>query len=292
MTHTTDIKTWLITGASRGMGRELVEHLLERGDRVAATLRRPEQLDDLARRHGDRLWRRALDVTDTAALRHVVDAAFGGYERIDVVVSNAGFGVFATAEDLGDDQIDEVIATNLTGSIQLARAVIPHLRNQRGGLLMQMSSMGGQLAFPGFSLYHVTKWGIEGFYEAMSAEVAPFGIRTTLVEPGVVRTGFFDAAPRIVPSPPYRGGPADREPLSVDEMIVNPERVVAAIVRAADSDDPPRRLVLGSDAWTLMTEALTARLAAISAQRDTAAGADHAADHATSLSCRRSPAAA
>lgn len=281
MTHATDIKTWLITGASRGMGRELVEHLLERGDRVAATLRRPGQLDDLARRHGDRLWRCALDVTDTAAVRHVVDAAFDAHERIDVVVSNAGYGVFAAAEDLGDDQIDEIIATNLTGSIQLARAVIPHLRNQQGGLLMQMSSMGGQLAFPGFSLYHVTKWGIEGFYEAMSAEVAPFGIRTTLIEPGVVRTGFFDAAQRIAPSSPYRGGPADREPLSVDEMIVSPERVIAAIVRAADSDDPPRRLVLGSDAWSLMTGALTARLAAVSAQRDTAAGADYT----TGLSC-------
>lgn len=285
MTHTTDIKTWFITGASRGMGRQLVEHLLERGDRVAATLRRPEQLDELARRHGDRLWRRALDVTDTAAVRQVVDAAFEAHERIDVVVSNAGYGVFAAAEDLGDDQIDDIIATNLTGSIQLARAVIPHMRNQRGGLLMQMSSMGAQLAFPGFSLYHVTKWGIEGFYEAMSAEVAPFGIRTTLIEPGVVRTGFFDAAPRMAPSAPYRGGPADPEPLSVDEMIVSPKRVVAAIVRAADSDDPPRRLVLGSDAWNLMTEALTARLAAVRAQRDTAAGADFGADYATGLSC-------
>ncbi|WP_193045596.1 SDR family oxidoreductase [Mycolicibacterium baixiangningiae] len=267
-------KTWLITGASRGMGRELAEQLLARGDRVAATLRRPEQLDDLAQRHGDRLWRRALDVTDSAAVRAVVDEAFGAHDRIDVIVSNAGYGVFGTAEDLSDEQIDQMIATNLTGSIQLARAVTPHLRAQGGGLLMQMSSMGGQLTFPGFSLYHVTKWGIEGFFDALSTEIAPFGIRTTLVEPGVVRTGFFDAADRVPPSPPYQGGPADAAPTPEEEMIVSPERAVAAILRAADSDDSPRRLVLGSDAWTLMTETLIGRLAEISSQRADAATAD------------------
>jgi NAD(P)-dependent dehydrogenase (short-subunit alcohol dehydrogenase family) len=113
--------------------------------------------------------------------------------------------VFATAEDLTDSQIDQMIATNLTRSIQLARAVSPHLRAQGGGLLMQMSSMGGQIAFPSFSLYHVTKWGIEGFFDALAAEVAPFGIRTTLIEPGMVRTGFFDAAIRVPVSAPYRG---------------------------------------------------------------------------------------
>ncbi|OBB30701.1 short-chain dehydrogenase/reductase [Mycolicibacterium peregrinum] len=267
-------KTWLITGASRGMGRELVEQLLERGDRVAATLRRPDQLDDLARQHGDRLWRHALDVTDTAALRDVVAEAFGAHDRIDVVVSNAGYGVFAPAEDLNDDQIDQIVATNLTGSVQLARAVIPHLRKQHGGLLMQMSSMGGHVTFPGFSLYHLTKWGIEGFYDALSTEIEAFGIHTTLIEPGVVRTGFFDAATRVAPSTPYQGGPADRAPLTVEEMPVSPERTVAAILRAADSDAPPRRLVLGSDAWALMTEALTLRLTEVSAQQDNAASAD------------------
>jgi NAD(P)-dependent dehydrogenase (short-subunit alcohol dehydrogenase family) len=267
-------KTWLITGAARGMGRELTEQLLARGDRVVATLRRPEQLDALAQRYGDRLWRRALDVTDTSAVRAVVDEAFGAHDGIDVVVSNAGYGVFATAEDLSDEQIDQMIATNLTGSIQLARAVTPHLRAQGGGLLMQMSSMGAQVAFPSFSIYHVTKWGIEGFYESLSAEVQPFGIRTTLIEPGIVRTGFFDAAERVSPSTPYRGGPADTAPTSVEEMVVSPERAVAAIVRAADSGDPPRRLVIGSDAWTLMTDALTRRLAEVSAQRTAAASAD------------------
>lgn len=267
-------RTWFVTGASRGMGRELVEQLLARGDRVAATLRRPAQLDDLVARYGERLWVRALDVTDTARLRAVVDEAFAAHGRIDVVVSNAGYGVFGTAEDLTDTQVDQMIATNLTGSIQLARAVVPRLRAQGGGRLMQMSSMGGQLAFPAFSLYHVTKWGIEGFFEALAAEVAPFGVHTTLIEPGIVRTGFFDAAARVEVSAPYRGGPADREPIPESEMTDSPRRTVAAIVRAAEAPNPPRRLVLGSDAWQLLTGALRDRLAEVESQRDNAATAD------------------
>jgi NAD(P)-dependent dehydrogenase (short-subunit alcohol dehydrogenase family) len=267
-------KTWFVTGASRGMGRELVEQLLAGGDRVAATLRRPGRLDDLAAEYGDRLWVRSLDVTDTARLRAVVDEAFTAHDRIDVVVSNAGYGVFAVAEDLTDEQIDQMIETNLTGSIQLARAVVPHLRAQGGGHLMQMSSMGGQITFPAFSMYHVTKWGIEGFYDALAAEVEPFGIRTTLIEPGMVRTGFFDAATRVPVSAPYAGGPADNEPIPVEDMTDSQENTVAAIIRAARSEDPPRRLVLGSDAWKLMTGTLRQRLTDIEAQRDNAATAD------------------
>ncbi|MCV7287767.1 SDR family oxidoreductase [Mycolicibacterium wolinskyi] len=276
--------TWFVTGASRGMGRELVEQLLARGDTVAATARRPEQLDDLADRHGNRLWRRALDVTDTHAVRGVVTEAFAAHPRIDVVVSNAGYGVFGVAEDLDDGHVETLIATNLTASIQLTRAALPHLRAQGGGLLMQMSSMGGHLTFPGFSLYHATKWGIEGFFDALATEVAPFGIRTILIEPGVVRTGFFDAAPRVPLSAPYVGGPADRPPLTAEEMTDDPVRTVAAIIRAAGACPPPRRLVLGSDAWTLMTAALQQRLDDVAAQRDNAATADFAADstaHAT-----------
>ncbi|MGV0716692.1 SDR family oxidoreductase [Mycolicibacterium sp. XJ662] len=267
-------RTWFITGASRGMGRALVEQALERGDTVAATLRQPALLDDLADQYGGRLWRRALDVTDTEALRAVVADAFATFGRIDVVVSNAGYGVFGAAEDLTDQHFEQIIATNLTASIHLARAAIAPLRAQGGGLLMQMSSMGGHMAFPAFSAYHATKWGIEGFYESLAREVEPFGIRTTLVAPGVVRTGFFDAAPQIAVSAPYRGGPADRPPVSVDGMPDSPEKAAAAILRAADSEAPPRRLVLGSDAWIQITGALQDRLAAVAEQRVNAATVD------------------
>ena len=270
----TDTTTWFVTGASRGFGRELTEQLLGRGHRVAATLRRPEQLDDLAARHRDRLWVRALDVTDTAQLRQVVAAAFADLGRVDVVVSNAGFGVFGAAEDLTDQQVETMIATNLTASIQLARAVVPYLRDQGGGRLLQLSSMGGHIAFPAFSMYHATKWGIEGFYESLAPEVEPFGIRTTLVEPGMIRSTFYEAATRVPVSPPYRDTPADRTPIPVEQMPGDQAKVVAAMIDAALAPDPPRRLLLGSDAYRLVHAALAARLAEVEAQRELAAATD------------------
>ena len=266
--------TWLVTGASRGLGRELTEHLLARGHRVAATLRRPEQLDGLASRHQDRLWVRALDVTDTAQMRRVVAEAFTDLGRVDVVVSNAGSGVFGAAEDLTDEQIEAMIATNLTGSIQLARAVIPYLRAQGGGRLLQVSSMGGHIAFPAFSMYHAAKWGIEGFYESLATEVEPFGIRTTLVEPGMIRSTFYQAATRVPVSPPYRGTAADRAPVPLEQMPGDQAKVVAAMIDAALAPDPPRHLLLGSDAYRLVHDALAARLAGVEAQKDQAASTD------------------
>src|SRR5262249_52042634 len=163
-------------------------------DRVAATLRQPAHLGDLAAAHGGRLWLRALDVTDTRQMRTVVRGAFADLGRIDVVLSNAGFGVVGAAEDLTDAQGAAMIGPNRTASSQLARAVVPYLRAQGGGRLVQLSSMGGHIAFPGFSMYHATKWGIEGFYESLAQEVEPFGIRTILVEPGMIRTSFYAAA--------------------------------------------------------------------------------------------------
>jgi NAD(P)-dependent dehydrogenase (short-subunit alcohol dehydrogenase family) len=267
--------TWFITGTSRGLGRELTEQALARGDRVAATLRRPEQLDDLRDRYGDRLWTRRLDVTDTAAVERVLDEAFAAHERIDVVVSNAGAGVFGVAEDLSDEQVERTMATNLTASIQLARRVVPHLRAQGGGVLVQLSSMGAHITFPGFAIYHATKWGIEGYLDALGDEVAPFGIHTLLVEPGMVRTSFYDAAERVPLSAPYRGGPADREPIPVADMVGSPSGVARAVIEAALSDDPPRRLLLNSDAFALVTAALRTRLAGFEAQRAVALAADH-----------------
>jgi NAD(P)-dependent dehydrogenase (short-subunit alcohol dehydrogenase family) len=267
-------ETWFVTGASRGFGRELTGQLLARGHRVAATLRRPEQLDDLAARYRDRLWVRVLDVTDTPLIRRVVGQAFADLGRVDVVVSNAGFGIFGAAEDLTDEQVEAMIATNLTAPIQLARAVVPYLRAQGGGLLLQLSSMGGHIAFPAFSLYHAAKWGIEGFYESLAAEVEPFGIRTMLVEPGMIRSTFYEAATRVPVSPPYRGTAADRAPIPLEQMPGDQAKVVAAMIDAALAPDPPRRLLLGSDAYRLVHNALAARLAGVEAQKDQAAATD------------------
>jgi len=267
--------TWFITGTSSGFGRTLTELLLERGDRVAATLRTPARLDDLVARHGDRLWVRALDVTDTDRVRAVVDDAFADLGRIDVVVSNAGSGVFGAAEELTDAHIASGIATNLTGSIQLARAVVPHLRAQGGGRILQLSSMGGQTSFPGFSLYHATKWGIEGFYDAFAPEVEPFGIHTTLIEPGMIRTPFFAAAAREPEHPAYAGHPAiSRTPIPLHEMPGDMTKVATAIIDIGGLARPPRRQLLGSDAYALVRDALGRRLADTEGQREMALTTD------------------
>ncbi len=169
-------KTWFITGASAGLGRLMTERLLIRGDQVVATVRREDSVADLRAQHGDRLVVSMLDLTDTAAIREVVDKSFRQLGRIDVIVSNAGYGLFGAAEEVTDAQIHHQIATNLLGSIQLIRAAIPHLRRLGGGRIVQVSSEGGQIAYPSFSLYHATKWGIEGFIESVAQEVTPFGI--------------------------------------------------------------------------------------------------------------------
>ncbi len=274
-------KTWLITGASTGIGRHIAEQALGRGDRVAVTVRAAGSVTGLGADHGDRLWIGILDVTDTAALRTTVNRAFAELGRIDVVVSNAGYGLFGAAEELTDDQINRQIATNLTGSIQLLRAAVPHLRAQGGGRIMQISSIGGQMAFPGFSLYHASKWGIEGFYESARTELAALDIGVTLVEPGVTRTAFgstsLDAGD---PMPAYDAGPVGQlrrafaDPAGALPAPGDPAKVAAAVIAAAELAEAPHRLVLGSDAYALGTAALADRLAALEAARETAHSTD------------------
>ena len=156
-------RNWLITGVSSGFGRELATQLLDRGETVIGTVRRADSVADLIGKYPDTFHRELLDVTDTNAVRDVVDRSFTALGRIDVVVSNAGYGLFGAAEELSDEQVSHIIATNLLGSIQLIRASLPHLRAQGGGRIIQISTYGGQVAFPGNSMYHATKWGIEGF---------------------------------------------------------------------------------------------------------------------------------
>ena len=183
-------RTWFITGVSSGFGRHLTDQLLERGDRVVGTVRDTGKVSDLIERYPDTFRAEVLDVTDTRRSSELVDRAFAVLGRIDVIISNAGYGLFGAAEELTDRQVEHIVATNLVGPIQLIRAALPHLRAQGGGRIIQISSYGGQVAFPGNSLYHATKWGIEGFVESVAQEVAPFGIGMTIVEPGGARTEF------------------------------------------------------------------------------------------------------
>jgi NAD(P)-dependent dehydrogenase (short-subunit alcohol dehydrogenase family) len=219
-----------------------------------------------------------LDLTDTGRIRTVMDAAFRRMGRIDVVVSNAAYGLFGAAEELADAQIDHQIATNLTGSIQLIRAALPHLRRQGGGRIVQVSSEGGQIAYPNFSLYHATKWGIEGFIEAVAQEVAPFGIDFLIVEPGPTATNFGASLVRAEPMTVYDDTPAGavRVAIAKGSFVIggDAERTVAAMIASADETKPALRLVLGGQAYNSISTALAQRLAAIEAQREIAYSAD------------------
>ena len=271
-------KTWFITGTSSGLGRIMAEQLLARGERVAATARKTASLDDLKAQYGPQLWVRSLDVTDPQAIRRVVGEAFHELGRVDVIVSNAGYGLFGAAEELSDEQITQQINTNLTGSIQLIRAALPRLRAQGGGRILQVSSEGGQVAYPNFSLYHATKWGIEGFVEAVAQEVAPFGIEFTIVEPGPTRTNFGAGLDNAPPMAEYENTPSGelRRALATGTFAISGDaaKVVQAMIDSVAVTPAPRRLLTGSDAYKRVQQALTDRLAALEAQRDIAYSAD------------------
>jgi NAD(P)-dependent dehydrogenase (short-subunit alcohol dehydrogenase family) len=273
--------TWLITGASSGFGRILTERLLERGDTVGATVRRPEVLVALKERYGDRLWIATLDVTNAEGVKTTVDRAFADLGRIDVLVSNAGYGVLGAAEEADLATVRHVLDTNLLGSIELIRAAVPHLRRQGGGRVLQFSSEGGQIAYPGFSLYHATKWGIEGFVEAMAQETAPFGIGLTLIEPGPTATGFVGSIVRPTPQPAYAGTPADTVRKGIDSgafaVTGDAAKGVDAMIAMIDRGETPLRLTLGGSAYEGIHAALTRRLAALESQKAVAYSAD--ADH-------------
>jgi len=272
-------RTWLITGVSSGFGRHLTEQLLERGDRVVGTVRSTGKVSDLAERYPGAFRPEVLDVTDTPAVRAIVDRAFTELGQIDVIVSNAGYGLFGAAEELTDAQVEHIIATNLVGSIALIRAALPQLRAQGNGRIIQISSYGGQVAFAGNSLYHATKWGIEGFVESVAAEVAPFGIGMTIVEPGGARTEFrYGSAQVAAPMAEYDETPAHAFARLLDPRnglaSGDPARMAARIIESVDVDPAPLRLVLGSEALQTTIDTLAKRIEGFEAQRDLAASTD------------------
>ena len=272
-------RTWFITGVSSGFGRQLASQLLEHGDRVAGTVRDTGKVADLLDRYPETFRASVLDVTDTAAIREVVERAFAELGRIDIVVSNAGYGLFGAAEELSDQQIDHIIATNLVGSIQLIRAVLPRLRAQGGGRIIQISTYGGQVAFAGNSLYHATKWGIEGFVESVAQEVSSFGIGVTIVEPGGARTEFRYGSAQVAKlMPVYDGTPAHDFLRMLDPKNGlapgDPSRMAARIIESVDAEPAPLRLVLGSQALQGTLATLRKRIAGFEAQTELAASTD------------------
>lgn len=273
-------KTWFITGASSGLGLEMTTQLLVRGDTVIGTARREGPLTQLKEQYGELLTTVTLDLTDLASIRSAITQAFDRFQRIDIVVSNAGYGLFGAAEELTDAQIDKQIATNLVGSIQLIRAAVPRLRHQGGGRIVQVSSEGGQITYPNFSLYHATKWGIEGFVESVAQEVAPFGIDFIIAEPGPTVTNFGASLDHADPMDAYEATPAGdvRRAIASGAFVLkgDAKRTVAAMIATADIEKPPLRLTLGSTAYASISTELDKRLRALEDQKDIAFSADHA----------------
>ena len=272
-------RTWLITGVSSGFGRKLTEQILARGDRVVGTVRDTGKVADLRQHYPETFRADVLDVTDTAAVREVVERSFAQLGRIEVVISNAGYGLFGAAEELSDEQIERIVATNLLGPIQLIRAVLPHLRAQGGGRVIQISSYGGQVAFPGNSMYHATKWGIEGFVESVAQEVASFGIGMTIVEPGGARTEFRYGSAQVAELMPiYDDTPAHIFLRMLDPKnglaTGDPARMASRIIESVDVEPAPLRMVLGSQALESTLATLRKRIASFETQTELAASTD------------------
>jgi NAD(P)-dependent dehydrogenase (short-subunit alcohol dehydrogenase family) len=244
-------RIWFITGASSGFGRALAEAALERGESVAATSRRTDGLGYAeAHESGHGI---ALDVTDAEQRERALSEAVERFGRIDVLVNNAGRTQVGAVEETTDDELRALFELHFFAPAALTRAVLPRMRRQRSGAIVQMSSVGGQVTAPGFGAYCATKFALEGLTETLRDEVAPFGIHTMIVEPGAFRTGLFrsDAAYESAEMPEYAEtvGPT-REYVRTNHGAQpgDPVKAAHAIITALDADDPPRRLVLGTDA--------------------------------------------
>jgi len=252
-------KTWFITGASRGFGREWTEAALERGDGVAALSRSAGAFDDLVTKYGDAILPLQVDVTDRAAVTAAVQRAVDHFDRLDVVVNNAGYGLFGMVEEVTEQQARDQVEVNLFGALWVSQAALPHLRAQGGGHIIQVSSIAGVFSLPGLGLYHASKFGLEGFTASLAAEVKGFGINVTLVEPAGYATDW--AGPSAVQaehSPAYEdfraamARPAGRRG--------DPSATRTAILRVVDAAEPPLRIFFGRGPLAVIKNEYAARI--------------------------------
>ena len=242
-------KVWFITGTSKGFGRIWAEAALERGDRVAATARDAATLAPLSEQYGDAVLTLPLDVTDKAAVDAAVARAHEHFGRLDVVVNNAGYGLFGMIEEVSEEQARAQIETNLFGALWVTQAALPILREQGSGHVIQVSSIGGVNAFPGIGLYHASKWGLEGFSQSLAQELAPFGVHVTLVEPTGYSTDW--AGPSSITADPLPAYDEVRETFAAQTAKRRsnrgvPEATGPAILELVDADEPPLRAFFGA----------------------------------------------
>ncbi|MCO1660220.1 SDR family oxidoreductase [Pseudonocardia humida] len=269
-------KVWFITGASRGFGREWTVAALERGDRVAATARDTATLDDLVERYGERILPLRLDVTDRAADFAAVAAAHERFGRLDVVVNNAGYGHFGFVEELSESDARDQMETNLFGALWVTQAALPILRAQGSGHILQVSSIGGISAFPLVGMYHASKWALEGLSQALAQEVAGFGVRVTLIEPGGFATDWSGASARHSAALPEYAELHEQVQAARRQRIGTPGDPTAsasAVLAVVDADEPPLRIFLGTAPLGIATADYESRLATWREWQDVAAKA-------------------
>lgn len=257
-------KVWFITGTSKGFGHIWARAALERGDLVAASARDVSTLDDLVATHGDAVLPLGLDVDDKRSVDAAVAQAHERFGRLDVVVNNAGYGLFGAIEELSEQQARAQIETNLFGALWVTKAALPILREQGSGHIIQVSSIGGVQAFPTLGLYHASKWGLEAFSQSLAAEVAGFGIKVTIVEPTGYSTDW--SGPSAVHAEPIDAYGPVREQLAARFGAVRnrrgePEATGAAILEVVDAAEPPLRVFFGDGPLQIIREEYASRLA-------------------------------
>lgn len=270
---------WIITGASSGLGRALAEAALDSGDTVVAAVRRPERLDDLLSRYPDSILPAKFDVRDIPAAKDLVSAATGRFGPVDVLVNNGGVGQIGAAEEIDDAQLRDMLEQHLFGPAALTRAVLPGMREQHRGTIVQISSQGGRVSFPGAGSYSAGKFALEGWSEALAGEVAQFGIRVLIVEPSRFRTGFNDAdvlkiaAPTDVYADLLNAVRADMRAVS-GRQEGDPVRAAEIIRGFVDAESAPLRVPLGREAVRRLRDGYRQNLATVEELSDIAADAD------------------
>jgi NAD(P)-dependent dehydrogenase (short-subunit alcohol dehydrogenase family) len=258
-----DSKVWFITGCSKGFGRIWAEAALERGDKVAATARDAATLEPLTEKYGDDVLTLALDVQDMEADYAAVEAAHEKFGRLDIVVNNAGYGLFGAIEEVSAEQARDQIETNVFGALWVTKAALPILREQGSGNVIQVSSIGGVTAFPGIGLYHASKWALEAFSQSLAAEVAEFGVHVTLVEPQGYSTDWGGPSAKhadpIGAYDPIREGQQKRR--GSIKSPGDPEASGPAILKLVDAERPPLRCFFGADAFNMVRPDYEGRIA-------------------------------
>jgi NAD(P)-dependent dehydrogenase (short-subunit alcohol dehydrogenase family) len=246
-------KVWFITGSSRGLGRAFAEAALASGDQVAATARKVSDLDALKEKYGEQVLSIALDVTSETQAKDTIETAIRTFGRLDVLVNNAGYGNVAPVEDTTLDDFRAQIETNLFGVIILTKAVLPYFRERGSGYIMQITSIAGRIGPIGRAPYAAAKWGVEGFSETLAKEVGPLGVKVTIVEPGGFRTDFAGTSTNLREGRPEYdatvGATVRFQRNFNGRQPGDPAKAATALLRLASMEEPPLRIVLGSDAY-------------------------------------------